>query len=185
MDFDPRPYMPCLLRLVWHFASVSRPASIRLPAQLRPSSDPADSSLVVLSVDFEWSDAGEVRLNGGALQFPQVPASPGVYCFRLISASGERHYVGETSLLPRRFQNYRTPGPTQRTNLRLNALLKEVLPEGGGRVEVAVVTGATLTLEGGEAVDADLSDRAVRLVIENAALVAARHAGTSLENQRI
>jgi hypothetical protein len=139
---------------------------------------------VVLSVDFEWSEAGEVRLRGGDLLFRQMPASPGVYCFRLISAAGERHYVGETSLLTRRFRNYRTPGPTQRTNLRLNALLKEVLSE-GGRVEVAVVTGATVTLEGDEAVEADLSDRAVRLVIENAALVAARHAGTSLENQRL
>ena len=47
----------------------------------------------------------------------------------------EEVYVGEASILSRRFQNYRTPGPTQHTNIRMNALFAACL----GRDETITV----------------------------------------------
>lgn len=40
-------------------------------------------------------------------------------------------YIGETELLcPRRIYHYLNPGPSQRTNIRLNATLKEYISQG-------------------------------------------------------
>ena len=116
----------------------------------------------------------------GAWRFPAAPPSPGIYRFRVTSAAGEHQYFGETVGLKRRFQHYRTPGPTQPTNLRLNALLNELLAT-GWRGEVAIITHATINL-GGEAIAADLTHRAVRLLIENASLIAAENDGIAVEN---
>ena len=40
---------------------------------------------------------------------------------------GDRVYVGETDQLKRRFEGYRTPGVSQTTNIRLNAVLVALL----------------------------------------------------------
>ena len=58
----------------------------------------------------------------------ELPDAPGVYAF----ASGEHvQYVGLASAsLAKRLYLYTRPGPTQRTNSRLNALLRESLARG-------------------------------------------------------
>ena len=55
-------------------------------------------------------------------------------------------YVGETDRLKRRLQHYRTPGPSQRTNVRLNELMRMVL-QAGGQVGVHVIEGASVEID--------------------------------------
>lgn len=81
-----------------------------------------------VSVIFSWSSLGPVGLDSGRLAFPRAPERPGIYRLDL----GDRVYIGETDRLRRRFQHYRTPGPSQRTNVRLNKATVEVLDRGGG-----------------------------------------------------
>ncbi len=53
-----------------------------------------------------------------------------------------RDYIGETDNLRRRLSsNYRNPGPSQQTSLRINRLLREHLGRGGA-VKLWVATGA-------------------------------------------
>ncbi len=88
-------------------------------------------------------------------------------------------YVGETDRLRRRFQHYRTPGPSQATNLRLNKLMTELL--GTGKILVSIITDATIELDS-EHHALDLADKTARLLVESAVLVAAKHAGVAVEN---
>ena len=107
------------------------------------------------------------------------PASAGIYQFRLGGLAGRRDgvYVGESENIRRRLAgNYRNPGPTQQTSLRLNGLLLAQLDRGGA-VVVDVVDEAVLIPPCGEAAPLDLSRKASRLLVENAALVLAQHAG--------
>lgn len=84
----------------------------------------------------------------------------------------QRLYFGETTNLHRRLAgNYRRPGPTQRTSLRINALLSGHLAQGGS-VEVATAVNAAVYLAGIPE-PLDLARKAARLLGENAALVAA------------
>lgn len=78
-----------------------------------------------VAVDFDWRPLGLLRLEAGRLRFPDVDDAPGVYRFDF----GDRVYVGEADRLRRRFQHYRTPGPRQETNLRLNAVMVKLLSE--------------------------------------------------------
>ena len=47
--------------------------------------------------------------------------------FVFTGADGIHLYIGETDSLNRRFQQYRTPGPTQTTNIRLNLLMRKII----------------------------------------------------------
>lgn len=127
-------------------------------------------------INFEWQDTGSLRIEGGKLRFPDAPDLPGVYRFDL----GDRIYVGEADRLRRRFQHYRTPGPTQATNIRLNAAMLELL-RAGKDISVSTVTSARVEIDGAVS-PLDLREKAARLLIESAALTAARVAGNSVEN---
>lgn len=129
-----------------------------------------------MSVDYDWRNVGVVGMELGKLRFPGVPEAPGVYRFDL----GRTTYIGETDRLRRRFQHYRTPGPTQPTNLRLNALMLRLLGEGGA-VSVCAITTASIEVYGKRS-PLELNDKAARLLVENAALTAARLAGARVEN---
>jgi hypothetical protein len=133
-----------------------------------------------VTVEFDWGDIGEVRVEAGKLRFPDAPEIPGIYRFVLIRGQAERLYIGETDRLRRRFQHYRTPGPTQPTNVRLNTVIYALL-EDGGRVTVSTITQAGTEVEGVRGF-LDLRDKAARLLVENAALTAARRAGLDVEN---
>lgn len=131
---------------------------------------------VRLSVKYSWRELGAICVDATKLVFPNAPETPGLYRFDF----GDRMYVGETDRLRRRFQHYRTPGPTQTTNLRLNMIIAEVLAK-SGTAEVSVVTDATVEIEG-VTTALDLSRKSARLLIESAALTEARLAGTSVVN---
>lgn len=73
------------------------------------------------TVEFQWITIGEVRFDEqGKLEFPRLPSSPGAYALRFAGAGAPTKYIGETDNLQRRVSQYRTPGPSQLTNIRLN-----------------------------------------------------------------
>ena len=147
--------------------------SRRQEAARSPNDVPfADTPPVQVSVDVKWRHLGTLARDAhGDLTFPAAPTTPGLYRFRLKDGDSSRHYIGETMELRRRFQHYRKPGPSQATNLRVNALLKEHLGSGGS-AEVEIIVDGVVLMIGGENIDANLSDKATRRLIENAALVA-------------
>jgi hypothetical protein len=125
-----------------------------------------------VSVAFEWRPVDNVRLESGRPAFATLDDLPGVYRFDFEwpnRASGV--YIGETDRLRRRAQHYRTPGAGQPTNLRMNQELVSAL-SAGVRVAFAIVTAATIELDGGAAVALDLARKTGRLIVENAAIAA-------------
>lgn len=131
---------------------------------------------VRVTVDFVWREVGPIVVEAGRLRFPEVPESPGVYRLDL----GQTVYIGEADRLRRRFQHYRTPGVKQPTNIRLNARMLGLLAEGGS-LALCTLTTASIEVDGHRA-PLDLRHRAARLLVENAALTAARIDGAQVEN---
>ncbi len=73
-------------------------------------------------------DPDRTRAAGGrAAQVPRCSQAPGIYRFRIRGSKGKALYVGETENLARRFGFYRNPGPSQQTNVRMNAKFREAL----------------------------------------------------------
>jgi hypothetical protein len=128
-----------------------------------------------VELSYAWRVAGAVTLASGRLKMPVLGVRPGIYRFEVSACGGSEvgTYIGESDNLERRMGNYRNPGPTQPTNLRLNQLLKEAL-EDGGSVVVSVVLEAIF--DGGKL---DLAARPARLLVENAALLAESAAGAA------
>ena len=76
---------------------------------------------IEVSVVLRWHPVGRVDHDpDGRLVFPGTDQVPGVYRMRLLGTPTERHYVGETNKLRRRFNHYSAPGPRQATNQRIN-----------------------------------------------------------------
>lgn len=139
---------------------------------------------VNLRVAFRWHEAGDVVIDGqGKLAFPRFSSGPGIYRIAINELEGPaRLYVGEADNLQRRFAHYRNPGPSQRTNQRINALLIGVL-EAGGMVMISTATEARLTTHDYDDAALDLASKASRLLAENAALVQATMSGVyGIEN---
>src|SRR5260370_33105650 len=120
-----------------------------------------------VTVEFSWTELGVLTFEEGRLRFPTAPDVPSIYRFDL----GNRVYVGETDRLRRRLQHYRTPGPSQATNLRLNKLMTELL--GAGEILVSIITEATIELDC-ERNALDLADKKAQVLVENAALRATK-----------
>lgn len=138
-------------------------------------------SSVELTVRFEWRPFGKVGLDQDRLVFPKPSLRPGLYSF-LIDRDGDRSvYIGETDQLERRFQHYRTPGPSQRTNIRLNALMREALKHGAD-ITVDIVSEGVLITSDGQEREADLAEKYVRVLLEHAAIYSARLAGAQVLN---
>lgn len=120
----------------------------------------------------EWTTIGAVTLDrDGKLTFPKVPSKAGLYQFRIerLDDSAGR-YVGESDNLSRRFAHYRNPGPTQPTNLRVNALFKQLLAEGHS-VKVAIATDGAWILRDNKEQPADFNEKNMRRLFENFVLV--------------
>jgi len=101
-----------------------------------------------VSVEFEWTNTATIELGpDGKLKFPNLPLDPGLYRLWLGGAEQSSVYIGETENLRRRASHYRTSGPSQRTNIRLNDRLRAHLAA-GGKVEVAILTVADVEVEG-------------------------------------
>lgn len=138
---------------------------------------------VQIRLEFHWQPLGQVRSDEeGRLQFPSAPRRPGLYRFRLSGNGPGRHYVGETEELRRRFRHYRAPGPTQQTNIRMNAEFADHL-SGGGCIEVDIVTGEITVLVAGAPIQVDLAGKAMRRLLEHAALVDEAASGVKLLNR--
>lgn len=122
-----------------------------------------------------WREIGEVHLGAdGKLSMPDPGVSPGIYRFRLAVDDAPSVYIGESDDLRRRFGHYRNPGPSQRTNVRMNDRMRARLAAGGA-VQVAVVTEALLWVA--ECVEPlDLRQRASRLLLEEHLIGNARDA---------
>ena len=102
--------------------------------------------------------------------FPAVEEVPGLYRFRIRSPARESIYIGESENLARRFRFYSNPGPSQQTNLRLNAKFREALSE-LTEIGVAMAIKDAWVDFGDAEIAADLSSRAVRRLFEYAAIV--------------
>lgn len=142
-----------------------------VPVPARPVGPPVD-----IRVRLQWHDAGAIVLDGaGKPVFPRLVASHSLY--RLTFAGpAARVYIGESENLHRRLSgNYRNPGPSQQTSIRINALLREHL--GSVRaVALAMATSAAVVI-GDHEQPLDLSTKAGRLLAESAAVVHAQATG--------
>ena len=141
------------------------------------------TSEVTVSVEFQWQGLGTLRRDElGGLTFPIAPRRPGVYRFRLCGNGHDQHYIGETDELRRRFQHYRTPGPSQQTNIRLNERFR-VHMAAGGSIDVDIVDDKVAVTAGGTPLDIDLADKATRRLLEHAAVTGEAAAGVELLNR--
>ena len=132
----------------------------------------ATDGSVSINASMNWKQLGAITLDDDMkLSFPDAPAIPALYRLRLSSAIGTRHYIGEAVNLRRRFGNYRNPGPTQQTSIRINEVLSTHLDAGGEALVDLVVSGINL-LVGGQELAVDLTDKAVRRMLEQMAVVA-------------
>lgn len=154
----------------------------RVPATTPHASGPMGPAggAAQVEVGLAWHHLGLVTLDPrGKPTFPDLPFAPAVYRLVLDGASQPSLYIGETDNLRRRGGNYRNPGPSQQTSTRINALLRRHLQRGGTiRLDVADIR---LTVDGSP-VEVDLTSKAVRVLVEHAALIAAAAAGTETHN---
>ena len=125
-----------------------------------------------LNIEWDWRYVGPIVLQGDRLVFPKVSEAPGVYRFRLNGSV----YIGESTNLRRRFNGYRNPGPTQQTNQRMNPVIAAAVSAGAAELEVV----GTATVNG---VEYDPSLGPARLLVENAALIAAAGDGEKVLNR--
>jgi hypothetical protein len=133
-------------------------------------------------VRLDWQSLGEVMLHRGMLNFPRAARVPAIYWLRIPATDGPGlAYIGQTDSLSRRFGNYRTPGPTQRTSLGINAMLVRTL-ELGGSIEVLVALQGYVYLDGKE-VALEMGSKFQRLLAESAAVVLAHFQGETLANR--
>ena len=125
-----------------------------------------------VTIECNWTPVGAVgRTLTGRLRFPAAPTTPGVYCFQVITAAGTVVYIGESQNLHHRMtQNYASTH-TGATNVRIREWLQSHLAS-GQEVTMLVVTTARLCIDGAWQ-DADLSQRHIRILVENAALAQA------------
>lgn len=119
-----------------------------------------------------WSVLGQVCLDDrGHLLFPSPGIQPGIYRFVITQAGAVRKYVGEAVNLARRFRNYRRPGPSQYTSIRLNGLLVSALAA-GAVIEVSVVLPEQAWVDiDGVWKRANFESKAERLLFESAAII--------------
>ena len=131
---------------------------------------PLGGSETSLRLHYVWTRVGSIRLDAPAtLSMPPMPATPGVY--RIVAGTDDatETYVGETDNLRRRFHvNYRSPGSSQQTNIRIKAWLLERLAH-AIEVHADIVIAASIEMAD-ESPTIDLSLKWQRRLIENAAI---------------
>lgn len=140
-------------------------------------------SSVRVAVEFHWRPLGRLKQDeNGRLLFPSAPRQPGLYRFRLLGSDDIHHYIGETDELRRRFQHYRTPGPSQKTNIRMNEEFHRHFAA-GGTIGVDIATDGISVSSAGATLNVDLADKAMRRLLEYATLVSEAGAGVKLLNR--
>lgn len=138
-----------------------------------------------MTVRWEWESRGQVQLADGLLVFPAVPAVGGAYRLTCRTRVGGLAwvYIGESQTLHDRFQHFRTPGADKKlTMAQLNQAMAEALKT-GGTIAVEVVTRAEVAVGSAPPAPLDLTRTAGRVLVERAAEVMERTAGSRLLNK--
>ena len=119
------------------------------------------------SLAMMWSPRGKLSLDSdNRVVFPSVEAVAGLYRLAARYPDGRlANYIGESDNLRRRFGNYRNPGPTQQTSMRISAWLKELIDDGG---EVHIYVAQSAEING---TAADISRKPTRRMFEQMAIV--------------
>lgn len=134
-----------------------------------------------IAVEFDWKEIGPLKTTtAGRLSIPVVPAEPGIYRFLISTGSGTEVYIGESDNLYRRMTRNYASAHTGSTNVRIREMLLARLAEGID-VRLAVVRFAVVELDS-RRTEADLTDKSVRLLVENAALATDRLDGARILN---
>ncbi len=120
-------------------------------------------------ISMQWQPLGRITSQNGRLSFPTAPSKPGLYRFRVRRGNRESVYYGESDNLARRFTNYRNPGSTQQTNVRVNQTFTEMLGS-GAEISVAVIFETAWISRDRKRIAADFSSKAVRRLFEHAAI---------------
>lgn len=103
------------------------------------------STATLLQGQFRQIGSWQIDSTSALTLLGSAPDEPGVYAF---TKDGVAHYVGVASgSLSRRLYFYRKPATTQRTNVRMNAILRETLMQ-GHLVDVFVATPPSLQWAG-------------------------------------
>lgn len=103
-----------------------------------------------------------------------------MYLLRSEDAGGPYCYVGESLDVRRRWTHYRSPGPSQLTNRRINSLLMlEIGAHGPARLRLAAICRLRVD---GLSTTADLGRQSVRRLFEHAWQVALATGGERLIN---
>ena len=122
-------------------------------------------------VEFTFDICGTISLdNEGRLKFPSVESVPGIYRIRIKMRGKESVYIGESDNLKRRFRNYRNPGSTQQTSLRIGGLLTKAL-EAGAQISISYASKEAFMRKGNKKVSLDFSSKVVRCLLENVAIL--------------
>jgi hypothetical protein len=108
-------------------------------------------------------------LEESRLYFPKVEPIAGIYRLRTQSKGRSSLYIGESDNLNRRFGNYRNPGPTQQTSLRINRFLIDLLSD-GSEASISLAEEASLETENDERKFV-FSDKNVRRLFESLAVI--------------
>lgn len=132
--------------------------------------------------DVQWNDCGNIYLDekDNLLQFPKLAPLPVLYLFRLDDGKKTEVYIGETENMNRRAAHYRNPGPSQKTNIYLNEIMKKHL-QSGGRITLHLITSIKVEIDG--KIIGSLNDKYTRRLLENAAILHAIQQGEQLLNK--
>jgi|GEM_PF-2188003 len=137
---------------------------------------------IELTMKLAWTVLGHVELDQHKkLTFPKAPTQPGLYKFEFITKYVRKEYIGETDRLSRRLQHYRTPGPSQSTNIRLNRDMIKAI-ESGYKIGVSIMSTDASIMMDGQTCKPDMLKKSVRVLLEHAAIYAARKTGIVLLN---
>jgi hypothetical protein len=163
---DNRTCLQCLLddRSIRAASTTKKTGSmIRVPDFANEIPSWGGSSEQSASLRIKWVPIGRVTLDPtGKCKFPIPPDGPGLYRFRFRKIDGlEALYVGESDNLRRRFGNYRNPGPTQATSLRINKAIENHL-KSDGEISVAIAFESAWIQWDHAEVTADFTKKSVR-----------------------
>ncbi|NBE99706.1 hypothetical protein GUY59_42150 [Nonomuraea sp. K271] len=133
-----------------------------------------------MQTHFRWTECGVVTLDGdGEISFPLSDRDPGHGC--VYALEGRRTaelqklrdlcprwiYIGQTGNLAKRLASYRKPGPKQKTNIRVNRVLKLELKQG---CQVKLFRAIDISINADSCPNLSAYDTVARTLAEHAAL---------------